>query len=752
MSFLNPLMLIGAAAIAIPIIIHFLNRRKFKKVMWAAMKFVKISVDQNQRRMRLEDLILLLIRCAIVALLAFALARPALDSSTTDALGQAKVTSVVILDNSYSMDLRGNEGNSTAFKDAKSAAKATLEALPSGSAVSLLLASDIVQGVIEEPTYDLDRARQEIDNARVGHHATDLYPAVEKAVDILKGRTDLRKEIYVVTDGQASGWEQNADIQRLIESNEGIKLYVLRVGDEEPRENLAITKLDIFSGLTPVKHPLQFEIEVANHNDKDSSDVKVGLYVKTPGKDWEKEPRDQIAIPTVKAGGTTSVSLYTSLEEEGYHSIRAAFPDPSEYDGLSADNQRLLVVRAVKEVSVLIVDGDQGEDGLAPIRDHESFYLERALQPREDYYVKVSVKSPENFTQGGINRYTAVVMANISRLKSDDVTTMKDYLRQGGGIVFYPGDKTDEEYYNRVLYKEHGILPSTWGDPDTTGDSLRDEHFVEFQKRAYEHPVTALWNNPEYDLGSVRTHRWHPLDETDKDKPNVKEAGPADVVLRYDNNATDLLESTEKKGGSFLGSPAIMERKWGEGRVYQFSSTADTDWCDLAIRGPSVVPLVHRIIGSVQEQSDASLNLRVGEPFIQSLASHQNDSEGTVMMPAQDLAMVLRADPDSERPAMQYNNTHQAGLYEFQLKGDSQKKFFAVQPDQRESVLRQVEDDGLPKSAKVVRWNADTDKNGFAASVKEARVGAEYWLLIFLVVLALVGLETYLAQKFSQSA
>ena len=76
MSFLNPLMLIGISAIAVPIIIHFLNRRKFKTIIWAAMKFVKLSVDQNQRRMRLEDLILLLIRCALLALLAFAVHLP----------------------------------------------------------------------------------------------------------------------------------------------------------------------------------------------------------------------------------------------------------------------------------------------------------------------------------------------------------------------------------------------------------------------------------------------------------------------------------------------------------------------------------------------------------------------------------------------------------------------------------------------------------------------------------------------------
>ena len=58
MSFLNPILLAGLAAVSVPIIIHFLNRRKFQKIVWAAMRFLKISVEQNQRRMKIEDMIL----------------------------------------------------------------------------------------------------------------------------------------------------------------------------------------------------------------------------------------------------------------------------------------------------------------------------------------------------------------------------------------------------------------------------------------------------------------------------------------------------------------------------------------------------------------------------------------------------------------------------------------------------------------------------------------------------------------------
>ena len=70
MAFLNPIMLFGLTAVSVPIIIHLLNRRRFQKVVWAAMRFLKLSVEQNQRRMQIEDLILLLLRCLLLGLIA----------------------------------------------------------------------------------------------------------------------------------------------------------------------------------------------------------------------------------------------------------------------------------------------------------------------------------------------------------------------------------------------------------------------------------------------------------------------------------------------------------------------------------------------------------------------------------------------------------------------------------------------------------------------------------------------------------
>src|SRR5437899_3867083 len=240
MSFLNPILLAGLAAVAVPIIIHLLNRRKFHKVVWAAMRFLRLSVEQNQRRMKIEDLILLVVRCLLLALLAVALARPALLSNTADRFGQSKVTGIIIVDNSYSMGM--SDGTQTRFDKARSAAEQVLDSMPAGSATAVWLASDIVQDVIALPTFDLNLARKTIREARLSDRATDLFPALDKAIDYLKSRIAVRKEIYMITDGQAAGWRQLADVQTILEKSKAeIQTHFIFVNEHEER-NLGISE------------------------------------------------------------------------------------------------------------------------------------------------------------------------------------------------------------------------------------------------------------------------------------------------------------------------------------------------------------------------------------------------------------------------------------------------------------------------------------------------------------------------------
>ena len=103
MTFLNQLLLFGAAAFVIPLIIHILNRSRFRTVEWGAMHLLESVIKVNHRRFRIDQLILLLVRCSIPVLLALCLARPVLTGSSA-LEGDAPVSLLVLLDTSYSMD------------------------------------------------------------------------------------------------------------------------------------------------------------------------------------------------------------------------------------------------------------------------------------------------------------------------------------------------------------------------------------------------------------------------------------------------------------------------------------------------------------------------------------------------------------------------------------------------------------------------------------------------------------------------
>src|ERR1700756_2874033 len=100
--FLNPAYLLaGTALVSLPIIIHLINRMRFKRVRWAAMEFLLKSQKRNRRRLIIEQLLLLLLRCALVLLAAFLVSR--FVGCSAAGLGAQTTPHLVVLDDTLSM-------------------------------------------------------------------------------------------------------------------------------------------------------------------------------------------------------------------------------------------------------------------------------------------------------------------------------------------------------------------------------------------------------------------------------------------------------------------------------------------------------------------------------------------------------------------------------------------------------------------------------------------------------------------------
>src|SRR5262245_47196678 len=226
MSFLAPYLLFGTLAAGIPIALHFFYRSRFRNVPWAAMKFLLAALEQTSRRLKFQELLLLLLRVAILLLLAVALARPTLRSAAAGR-GDA-VDAVLVIDRSMSMSARagvapqgsdtyaqalrqfaGVDGAVSRFDRARAAALAVLAALPQGSTVQVVAASDRAELLGPRTPSHLDAAKAIIEQMTLTECGTDLEPAVSRAAALLEAGPSPGKELYVFSDMQKNGFDAN---------------------------------------------------------------------------------------------------------------------------------------------------------------------------------------------------------------------------------------------------------------------------------------------------------------------------------------------------------------------------------------------------------------------------------------------------------------------------------------------------------------------------------------------------------------
>ena len=243
------------------------------------------------------------------------------------------------------------DGVNARFDLAKQAAEEVLNAMPSGSSTAVLLANDSVRGLVAEPTFDLNRARKEIREARLSDRGTALLPAIQRGIDILQRKRGARQEIYVIGDGQRQGWRQLEAIRSTLQQvkNE-IHAELLFVGSDKA-QNLAVTDLRLPGGLSPVGLPLSFVAQVTNYGSAEQHDVRVALRI-----DNEPNPVDEASIPSIKPGESTGIALTGRLRSKDYHTLTASITP----DRVPADDQRTIAVRAITELNVLLVNGDSG--------------------------------------------------------------------------------------------------------------------------------------------------------------------------------------------------------------------------------------------------------------------------------------------------------------------------------------------------------------------------------------------------------
>jgi hypothetical protein len=758
-TFLNPALLSALGLGTIPIIIHLLQRRRFRVVPWAAMEFLLLSQKQNRRRLQLEHLLLLLVRVLTLVLFALALARPAIQTSTLPTFaGGTRTHAVIVLDNSYSMGSKaGRDAPPLLFERAKQvAADIVTKQLKSGDSLSLILASDRPTAAIAEPTYDLVQAAAQIRRAPLSDFGTDFHKTARLCADLLRRVKNPNREVYFITDNQRVGWEGTKGLGLRVKGSNG-SLQPSTVGhlwrelsrlarlnlvplSAPSTDNVVVERVDIVRGIVSTRAPARLRARIRNLSPRPLSQVMVTLSV-----DGKSAESTRVNLPP---NGTATAQFAHLFSRAGAHSgaVRVTADD-----ALPRDDAAYFAVRTVDRARVLCVNGQPHSD---PAQD-EVFYLITALSPpaesaqEEKPIIAPVVAQVGNLRYHDLNAYDVVILANVSRLSDEERDALRQYAQNGGGVLVFLGGAVDARHYNQMLYQNgQGLLPAPLAEVRV---SRSESDFVTLDAASINHPALQLFKDAaDVEIQSARFYRYFRVgsggDGRVRLSPNQKEHGgnlalPYRVLCRFSD-----------------GSPALVEKSVGLGKVVVCASTADAEWNNLPYK-PAYLPLLHELIAYLRQGAEGRRNVAVGEPLLKALSVRDAGRTARVIAP-DGRAVTVRATLDKRGCLLTFPKTDRAGNWEMREIGKESPRFqsggnviaesFAVNLQTAESDLTPMPPSELARLIPDARFHVIDDPDNLRAAIQQSRLGIELWRHLIGAAMVLVLLEAWLAQKFGR--
>ena len=377
MILLNIALAAGLALISAPIIIHLLHRNRVTPHDWGAMMFLEEIMAERARRLRMQELLLLIVRALLVACLALALMRPAILSSTAGVrAANANTSAVILLDDSYSMNTGRNR---KAFDDARDLALKYMETLQNGDDVIVMFVSSAGKGPPPAARYAHDRAQEIIRAARVSHNPCDMSRAILAALQQLDRQHNPRRELVLFSDMRKPGWEMSdggrwSFVANTVRSSRVQPTIVLASTPELRPANVALEQINASRSVIDSYNPVTFNVTVANEGAEDIKDAKVTFIV-------NNAPKATRSV-SLAVGGRETVAFEHQFDRPGSHYVACRIN--STQDLLVDDNELFHSVSVIDRLPVLLVDGDRRDDALSS----ETGFLKLALSPKDREDIK----------------------------------------------------------------------------------------------------------------------------------------------------------------------------------------------------------------------------------------------------------------------------------------------------------------------------------------------------------------------------
>ena len=690
MNFLAPAFLAGLAAIAIPVIIHLINRERKVVVEFPSLMFLQRIPYRSVRRQKLRHLLLLALRCVALALLVAAFARPFFERRRAGISTTGAREVVILLDRSSSM------GYADRWAKAKDAAKKVVNGLTSGDRATLVLfASDA--SVASEPMATPDRIVAAINAAKLSAEGTRYSSALKLASQIIASSTLPRREVVVISDFQKIGWVNHNEIV----FPQGTTVTPVDLGGATSSD-VAVSQVTTDRDSTAERDRVTVAARLINTG---SAAKSIAATLAIGGRDVQTQ---RVALP---ASGVQQVTFAPIAVPSGAtKGVVRITPD-----SLAQDDVLNFTIAPDEAVPVLIVEPSSP-------RENQSLFLSRALAIGDRPSFRIDQKRVDALTPRDFDGRALIVLDEVAPPTGPVGARLRALIDGGGGLIVVPGGSRTETW----PAEWRALLPTIGQVVDRTDDAGGTLSSVD-----YAHPIFEIFNAPRSgDFSTARFYRYRAL---------TPQTGTT-VLARFDD-----------------GSPALVERLVGRGKVLTWASTLDSYWTNLPLQ-PVFLPFVHQLGKHAGRYADPRpwytagdvLDLsRHGELTAPFLAGRGADST---------TELVLDAPSGARERVTATGANHMITLREqgfYELRGRDTPvgagRPIAVNVDPAESDLSHLDPQDVVVAVTSVNGQHQPGSEINTATPQDQEQRQKVWWYLLLGALLLMGVETMLSNRLSKA-
>ena len=419
MPFVSPLLLIAAGAVALPILAHLARQRKARNVPFSSLMFLEASPLPVVRKRRLKDMLLLILRCVMLALLAVAFARPFIPREQLPFIPERQSQSIIIL-----MDQSLSIQASDRLEEARASALRHLDETSAGDEVAIVAFND---AAVQQTALgrDMELHRRAVASVQPTFRTTDYRAPLRMASDILQQARHEQKRIVLISDFQFNGFSPNLEDYPLVEGTE----FVTEPVGVNTQENLFFEDMDITLHRSADSVALTLRARLASDRGNPVRLVLSGM------------PDDERA--TTPSG---QVHFQQRSVRTGYHQGSFHLDDPV----LEADNIHYFTTYVAPRPVVTVVDRDPDE--------RNAFYLRTAFELEE--HAAFTFHERRRLSTSAVRDVNIVILPDLPTLLPDEVQILRRFVEGGGGAIVAAGPRTDRVALASALH-DLGVITAT---------------------------------------------------------------------------------------------------------------------------------------------------------------------------------------------------------------------------------------------------------------------------------------------------